>query len=339
MNSAPSNAGSSSSINTLDTLQTTLSSYSIESKSSSTRDSSRTLDYSHNFGNDYNDHYLHSGVLPQFHIMNNEEQFVGYPKLIKLHQLKEAHNKKFAGSMYGCRVPPSQMPHRLNEWTSQGVNFDVVMINGCINSPPSYQTLISLPIQKITPRPSILFLWVSGPQLEVGRLALEHWGFRRSEDIVYFANSSESVHFPKGNAASPDDCVVKTTWHCLMGLKGTLRRSDDTELINCNVDTDVILESEMERPNVIPEAMYKIVENFSLMSRRLHIIPACAPLEKPVRLRKGWVIMSPDVFLDNFEPSRFQSENSTYGYRVPVDAEIDNLRPKTPTKVKKWENN
>lgn len=332
MNSAPSTAGSSSSI---DTLRSTFSSLSIDTKSSAATRDHTTLDYSHNFGNDYNDHYLHSGVLPQAHIMNSDQQFVGYPKLIKLQQLKEAHNKKYARLRMGCRLSPEKMQGRLNEWAAQGCNFDVVVVNGCIDSPPSNQTLVSLPIQKITPRPSILFLWVPGSHLEVGRMALEHWGFRRSEDIVYFAKSAESLHFPRGQAVSVKDCVVKTTWHCLMGLKGTLRRSEDTDLINCNVDTDVILESEAERPNVIPEAMYKIVENFSLMSRRLHIIPAHAPLEKPVRLRPGWVIMSPDVFLDNFDPNLLPTEYSSTGYRIPVDAEIDNLRPKTPTKGKK----
>lgn len=336
--SVPVNTSSSSSISTLDTLQSTLSSYSIDSKTSTAADSPKPLDYSHNFGNDYNDHYLHSGVLPQLHIMNSEEQFVGYPKLIKLHELKKAQNEKFAGSQYGCRVTPSQMRSCLNDWSVKGINFDVVMINGCINATPSYETLISLPIQKVTPRPSILFLWVPGPQLELGRKALEQWGFRRSEDIVYFAKSSSSLHFPKGRATSPDDCVVKTTWHCLMGLKGTLRRSDDTDLINCNVDTDIILESDTERPNIIPESMYNVIENFSLMTRRLHVIPAYAPLDKPVRIRKGWVVMSPDVFLDNFDPSRFLSEkNSSNGYMIPVDSEIDSLRPKTPTKSKKWE--
>lgn len=290
----------------------------------------------HNFGNDYNDYFLRSGVLPQCHIMNAEDPLTGYPRLQKLHVLKRAHTERYAGKAFGRNVEPSLMRQELLTWASQSLNFDVIMIGGCIDQYPSLQMLMDLPVQKLTPRPSIVFLWVPGPGLEAGRRALEHWGFRRSEDIVYFVTNKGSLHYPHAPASGEhEDCIVKSTWHCLMGLKGTLRRSEDSDLINCNVDTDVILEKPTERPNVIPESMYEIVENFTLMSRRLHIIPGHSTIDKPVRPRKGWVIMSPDVLLDNFEGTEFNSQTARYGHRVPVDSEIDSLRPKTPTKARK----
>ncbi|ANB13168.1 Kar4p [Sugiyamaella lignohabitans] len=317
---------------------------SINNNSSSSSSGSNTSQYSSqgsnssshsqedisNFGNDYNDHFIRSGVLPQTHITNIIDPLIGYPKLQKLHSLKQVHNKRYSTKLFGSRVSPKEMPSRIDSWVNQGMNFDVVMINGCVDNVPSYETLISLPIQRITPRPSIVFLWVPSPALEKGRLALEHWGFRRSEDIVYLVNDSDSIHFPKWLALSPHDSLVKTSWHCLMGLKGTLRRSEDSDLINCNVDTDVIIESPFDRHNVVPEKIYTIVENFSLMSRRLHIVPTYSTLDKPVRVRQGWVVMSPDVMLDNFEPDLYLTQNKTTGYRVPVDDTIDELRPKTP---------
>jgi N6-adenosine-specific RNA methylase IME4 len=295
----------------------------------------------HNFGNDYCDHYLRSGVLPQSHIRNIVQPLTGYPKLQRLHELKQTHNRKHAGKAFGRQVAPEDMADELSKWTnhSGNLNFDVVMVNGCLDNYPDYDTLVNLPIQKITPRPSILLLWVPGPALELGRAVLEHWGFRRSEDIVYFVTDSQSLHFPQGAAKSPQDSITKSTWHCLMGLKGTLRRSEDSDLINCNIDTDVILETSSERPNVVPEAIYHTIENFALMNRRIHIIPSYSTFEKPVRPRPGWVIMSPDILLDNFDSQTYTEQAKSLGYRVPVDHEIDSLRPKTPPKMKRNHNN
>ncbi|CAN6612882.1 karyogamy protein Kar4p [Trichomonascus vanleenenianus] len=295
-------------------------------------------DNPHNFGNDYCDHYIHTGVLPQAHIQNIQDPLIGYPKLQRLHKLKAGHNGKHVGKPFGRAVSSDKIAEELTAWTneSRGLSFDVIMIGACVDRPPSYSTLVELPIHKLTPRPSILFLWVPGPDLELGRQMMEIWGFRRSEDIVYFCTSKSSLHFPKNLATSVDDCVVKSTWHCLMGLKGTLRRSEDTDLINCNIDTDVIVERSSERPNVVPEGIYSLIENFALMNRRLHIIPSDTSLEKPVRPRPGWVIVSPDILLDNFTPERYLESigKGNTNFRIPIDNEIDNLRPKTPPKMK-----
>lgn len=223
------------------------------------------------------------------------------------------------------------MADKLLNLASDGLSFDVVLVGGCLDYGIDGNTLLSLPIGQITPRPSVLFLWVSSPMLDQGRRALERWGFRRSEDIVYFTMGQGSRHFPRGLAVDSRDCVVKTTWHCLLGLKGTLRRSEDYDLINCNVDTDVIMESPYEHANVVPEAIYELIENFCLMTRRIHIVPGHAPLSKPVRPRPGWVTMSPDVFLDNLDSaSTYFDETKTPGHRIPVDRDIDLLRPRTP---------
>lgn len=291
----------------------------------------------HNFGNDYSDYYLRTGVLPQSNIRNIVEPLIGYPKLQRLHQLKLAHNLKYASKPYGRRIDPKHMPGELNNWISQAMNFDVVMINGCLDVVPSLNQLTVLPIQRLTPRPSIILLWLPNSALEVGRSALEHWGFRRSEDIIYFLTKgqNESLHYPKFGSLNSSEYIQKSTWHCLMGLKGTLRRSEDSDLINCNVDTDVILEKPNEQPNILPEEAYQIIENFSLMNRRLHIVPYHSTLDKPVKVRPGWVIMSPDVLLDNFNVQQYSNLANTVGYRVPVDPEIDSLRPKTPSKLRK----
>ena len=42
----------------------------------------------------------------------------------------------------------------------------------------------------------------------------------------------------------PDSVVTATTEHCLVGIKGTVRRNYDGHIIHANVDTDVMLSEE-----------------------------------------------------------------------------------------------
>lgn len=275
-----------------------------------------------NFGNDYNLYYLLTGEFPQNHVLNIEEPFAGYPKLKKLHELKAKHNLHHAHPAMGEQCTMKDLPDKLKSWASDNMHFDVVMVHGCISPTPSLAALKSIPVAEITPRPSLVFLWVPTSRLDDGRKALEHWGFRRSEDIVYFVSSKDSIHMPPPN---PNQLLKSTTWHCLMGLKGTLRRSTDSNLINCNVDIDSIIERPNQRPNVVPEDIYELIENFSLMARRVHILPTPSPLHLPVRLRPGWLIVSPDSLISNVDAEYFRGNP-----RVPVDPEIDMLRPKTP---------
>lgn len=289
-----------------------------------------------NFGNDYSDHFLRTGVLPQAHIQNASNPLVGYPRLQKLHELKEAHTRKHACKPFMARASLEDLPLKLHDWATNNVQFDVVLVGGCFEETPNLDYLASLPVGALTPRPSIALVWVPSFALEMAKQALGLWGFRRSEDIVFLAMSKNSCFYPP---QSDDDLIEKSTWHCLMGLKGTLRRSEDIDLINCNIDTDTVLEAPTDRPNVIPENIYKVIENFSLMSRRLHILPgttqeSVAP-SLPTRSRPGWVVVGPDCFLDNFKIDDYNHEIQVVGTRVPIDPEIDLLRPKTPPRAKR----
>lgn len=289
-----------------------------------------------NFGNDYSDHFLRTGVLPQAHIQNAANPLVGYPRLQKLHELKKAHTRKHACKPFMATTSLESLPLKLHDWASNNVQFDVVLVGGCFEETPSQDYLSSLPVGALTPRPSIALVWVPSFALETAKQALGSWGFRRSEDIVFLTASKSSCFYPPQSDA---DFIEKSSWHCLLGLKGTLRRSEDTDLINCNIDTDTVLESPTDCPNVIPDNVYKVIENFSLMSRRLHILPgttrnSSAP-SLPTRSRPGWVIVGPDCLVNNFNIDDYVREVKIVGTRVPIDPEIDSLRPKTPPRAKR----
>ena len=60
--------------------------------------------------------------------------------------------------------------------------------------------------------------------------------------------------------------------HCLMGIKGTVRRSTDGDFIHANVDIDLIIDEEPEVGSLDkPVEMFHIAEHFCLGRRRLHV--------------------------------------------------------------------
>jgi len=52
--------------------------------------------------------------------------------------------------------------------------------------------------------------------------------------------------------------------HCLMGIKGTVRRTTDGHLIHANIDTDIIISEEPPTGSTKkPEELYQVIERFA----------------------------------------------------------------------------
>lgn len=138
---------------------------------------------------------------------------------------------------------------------------------------------------------------------------LRKWGFRRCEDICWIKTNKNNPG--KTKALDPkavfqrtkvDDILLKCELyacinvsitllihrldlnflfrvnvrhlqeHCLMGIKGTVRRSTDGDFIHANVDIDLIITEEPEMGNVEkPVEIFHIIEHFCLGRRRLHL--------------------------------------------------------------------
>ncbi len=57
--------------------------------------------------------------------------------------------------------------------------------------------------------------------------------------------------------------------HCLVGLRGDVRRASDSFFINANIDTDVIVAEEPDFGGVEkPDEIYQIIERFCLGRKR-----------------------------------------------------------------------
>jgi len=68
----------------------------------------------------------------------------------------------------------------------------------------------------------------------------------------------------------PSGIFYRVKEHCLMGIKGTVRRSTDGDFIHANIDIDLLIDEEREVGNAEkPHELFDIVERFCLGRRRL----------------------------------------------------------------------
>lgn len=288
------------------------------------------------YKNDYSNNYIHSGKLSYKYIRNSKQQVEGYPKLQKLFKLKEEQISKYATRPYGARIDTENLTSILNSWVyDYDLQFDVIMIGALTENQLIYPLLTKLPIDKLCSKPGFLFIWASTQKIsELSTLMNDPntWTkrFRRSEELVFIPVDKNSVYYPKDSNIPEEQILEEVQWHCWMCITGTVRRSSDRDLIHCNINTDLSLENANTGNSVVPSQIYKVVENFSSSTRRLHIIPTSTGLKKHVNVRPGWVIASPDIILDNFEPERYKRDIEMIGSKVPYNEEIEQLRPKTP---------
>ena len=135
-----------------------------------------------------------------------------------------------------------------------GTRFDVILLR------PSgtWAETAELPIRNLSADPSFVFLWVGKGDdegLEKGRECFAKWGFRRAEDIVWVktnklspkadnsieGGSGEENEELKKEGTGGGGLFASSKEHCLMGIRGTVRRSTDTRFVHCNVDTDILV--------------------------------------------------------------------------------------------------
>jgi mRNA m6A methyltransferase non-catalytic subunit len=210
------------------------------------------------------------------------------------------------------------------------------------NQDPGYWTweeIATLPIPDIASSPCFVFMWVGdGDGLDRGREILAKWGFRRCEDIVWIKtnramDASMALQHPamtRWNDTRQEQIGLfqQTKEHCLMGIKGTARRSTDSHLIHCNIDTDVIIAEEAwDGSPRKPTEIYHIMEHFSNGRRRLELFG------EDHTIRRGWVTLGKDLTRNSgYNPRHYRSqfEQEPMGHLLGKNDVIEQLRPKTP---------
>ncbi|KAH7107053.1 MT-A70-domain-containing protein [Auriculariales sp. MPI-PUGE-AT-0066] len=284
--------------------------------------------------NDYSQRYVDSGDYPQNWVLGAEPErrFEEYPKQQRLLALKKE-------AVAAHSVPPLYASiQTLAAGEIAPAKFDVILLDPPYSSSFTFDTLSQLPIPSLSADPGFIFLWVgsgAGDALERGREVLAKWGYRRCEDIVWVKTNKSSNHGP-GSEPPTSSLLTRTKQHCLMGIRGTVRRSTDGWFVHCNVDTDVIVwEGDSTDPTRKPPEMYTLIENFCLGTRRLEVFG------RTHSLRPGWVTVGEvkdlehnDVgavpwIRDQWEAGLVKNNGK---HVVPMSSEIDMLRPKSPVR-------
>jgi mRNA m6A methyltransferase non-catalytic subunit len=182
---------------------------------------------------------------------------------------------------------------------------------------------LNLEIESIASHRSFVFLWCGSSEgLDMGRNCLKKWGFRRCEDICWIRTNQNSPGHSK--ILESKAVFQRTKEHCLMGIKGTVRRSTDGDFIHANVDIDLIISEENEFGNVEkPQEIFHIIEHFCLGRRRLHLFG------RDSTIRSGWLTLGPELTNSNYNLNQYTSyfeANQTTG----CTERISMLRPKSP---------
>jgi len=202
---------------------------------------------------------------------------------------------------------------------------------------------MNLKIEAIADTPSFIFLWVGdGVGLEQGRQCLKKWGFRRCEDICWVKTNKSNA--TPGLRHDSHTLFQRSKEHCLLGIKGTVRRSTDGHIIHANIDTDVIIAEEPPYGSTAkPEDMYRIIEHFALGRRRLELFG------EDHNIRSGWLTVGKGLSSSNFDSKAYvrnfaDKDGKVWqgggGRNPPPEAphlvvttpEIEALRPRSPMK-------
>ncbi|ONK79088.1 uncharacterized protein A4U43_C01F2820 [Asparagus officinalis] len=303
--------------------------------------------------NDYSQNFVDTGMRPQNFIRELELTSVveDYPKLRELIQRKDEIVAKAAS-------PPMYYKCDLKDHVLSpdffGTKFDVILVDPpweeYVHRAPgvtdhleywTFEEIQNLKIEAIADTPSFIFLWVGdGVGLEQGRQCLKKWGFRRCEDICWVKTNKKNA--TPGLRHDSHTLFQHSKEHCLMGIKGTVRRSTDGHIIHANIDTDIIIAEEpTDGSTKKPDDMYRIIEHFALGRRRLELFG------EDHNIRSGWLTVGKGLSSSNFNAEAYIRNFSDKDGKVwqggggrnpPPEAphlvlttpEIEGLRPKSP---------
>ncbi|XP_062216791.1 N6-adenosine-methyltransferase non-catalytic subunit MTB-like [Phragmites australis] len=303
--------------------------------------------------NDYSQNFVDTGTRPQNFIRELDLTSVAedYPKLRELIQRKDeiVANSASPPMYYKCDLREHVLSPEFF-----GTKFDVILVD-----PPweeyahrapgitdhieywNAEQIMNLKIEAIADTPSFVFLWVGdGVGLEQGRQCLKKWGFRRCEDVCWVKTNKKNA--TPSLRHDSHTLLQHSKEHCLMGIKGTVRRSTDGHVIHANIDTDIIIAEEpTDGSTKKPEDMYRIIEHFALGRRRLELFG------EDHNIRPGWLTLGKGLSYSNLNKEAYIKSFSDKDGKVwqggggrnpPPEAphlvvttpEIESLRPKSP---------
>lgn len=300
--------------------------------------------------NDYCQHFVDTGERPQNFIRDYEEEkrFLDYPKLNELIKRKNEVLQKRA-------TPPQWLKADLRtlDFSNLG-KFDVILVDPPLEeysrriqglgidtsnlAPWTYEDIADLRIDLLADSCCFLFLWVGSSEgLDKGRMLLKKWNFRRCEDIVWIKTNKHN--FKRKYYNDKEDTLLQhTKEHCLVGIKGAVKRGIDGHFIHANIDTDVIVSEEPPIGSTEkPQELYRIIERFCMGRKRIELFG------EDHNIRPGWITIGKSLSSSNCDLEKYNNffkgelcYPDVQGYEggrfVGCTQEIENLRPRSPVR-------
>lgn len=107
----------------------------------------------------------------------------------------------------------------------------------------------------------LIFLWVTGRAMELGRECLKLWGYERCDEIIWVKTNQLQRIIRTGRTGH---WLNHGKEHCLVGLKGNPKN------INRGLDCDVIV-AEVRATSHKPDEIYGIIERLSPGTRKIEL--------------------------------------------------------------------
>jgi mRNA (2'-O-methyladenosine-N6-)-methyltransferase len=131
----------------------------------------------------------------------------------------------------------------------------------------------------------VIFLWVTGRAMELGRECLIKWGYKRIDEIVWIKTNQLHRLIITGKTGH---WLNHSKEHCLVGLKGK-------PPIHPKIDCDVIV-SQVRETSRKPDEIYGLIERMSPGGKKIELFG------RPQNCMPGWLTLGnqlPGVRLKN----------------------------------------
>ncbi|KAI9001259.1 MT-A70-domain-containing protein [Trametes punicea] len=130
----------------------------------------------------------------------------------------------------------------------------------------------------------LLFLWVTGRAMEVGRECMRHWGYTRVDEVVWVKTNQLQRVIRTGRTGH---WLNHTKEHMLVGVKTVTDEHGNLKFpkwVNRGLDTDVIV-SEVRETSRKPDEVYGMIERMCPGGRKIEIFG------RKHNTRPGWLTL------------------------------------------------
>lgn len=121
----------------------------------------------------------------------------------------------------------------------------------------------------------LIFLWVTGRAMELGRECLKLWGYERVDELIWVKTNQLQRIIRTGRTGH---WLNHGKEHCLVGMKGSPPN------LNRGLDCDVIV-AEVRATSHKPDEIYGIIERLSPGTRKIELFG------RPHNVQPNWITL------------------------------------------------